>query len=101
MSRSISVRIAVACKFSIGSSFVDFPIPNGLAKHSLFCLNVRCYWWPKEEKKPDGGDVKFGVNTRNMDPMEILHVNREIDKAYLFQPLNDKTAAHEQDRAKY
>ena len=33
--------------------------------------------------------------------MEILHVNREINKTSLFQPLNDKTVAHKQDRAKY
>ncbi|EER36956.1 glutathione-dependent formaldehyde-activating protein [Histoplasma capsulatum var. duboisii H88] len=63
-----------------------------------FC---RCYWWPFEEKKPDGGAADFGVNTRNMDPMQILHVNRRIEKAMLFQPLNDKTMAHEQDRAGY
>lgn len=36
-----------------------------------------------------------------MDPMEILHVNRKIENAWLFQPLNDKTMAHEQDQAKY
>lgn len=36
-----------------------------------------------------------------MDPMEILHVNRKIEKAWLFEPINDKTMAHEQDQAKY
>ncbi|KAL9078858.1 MAG: hypothetical protein Q9157_002228 [Trypethelium eluteriae] len=61
----------------------------------------RCYWWPFEEKKPDGGAADFGVNTRNMDPMELLYVNRKIDKAWLFQPIKDKTTAHEQDQAKY
>ncbi|KAF7128790.1 hypothetical protein CNMCM5793_003699 [Aspergillus hiratsukae] len=68
-----------------------------------FCENCGCvcYWWPFEEKKPDGGAANFGVNTRNMDPMEILHVNRKIERAWLFQPLKDKTMAHEQDQAKY
>ncbi|KAJ5117624.1 hypothetical protein N7448_011256 [Penicillium atrosanguineum] len=60
-----------------------------------------CYWWPVEEKKPDGSIADFGVNTRNMDPMEIVHVNRRIEKAWLLQPLKDKTKAHEQDQAKY
>jgi hypothetical protein len=36
-----------------------------------------------------------------MDPMEILHVNRKIENAWLLQPLKDKTKAHEQDQAKY
>lgn len=50
---------------------------------------------------PDGGAARFGVNTRNMDPMEILHVNRKIENAWVFAPINDKTMAHEQDQAKY
>ncbi|KAJ5623488.1 hypothetical protein N7490_012093 [Penicillium lividum] len=61
----------------------------------------QCYWWPFEEKKPDGGVAEFGVNTRNMDPMEILHVNRKIDNSWLFRSLDDKTGAHEQDQARY
>ncbi|KAJ5682404.1 hypothetical protein N7462_005569 [Penicillium macrosclerotiorum] len=61
----------------------------------------RCYWWPLEEKTPDGGAAEFGLNTRNMDPMEILQVNRKIDNAFLFRPLNDKASAHEQDKSKY
>ncbi|KAJ6028381.1 glutathione-dependent formaldehyde-activating GFA [Penicillium herquei] len=68
-----------------------------------FCENCGCvcYWWPLEEKTPDGGAAEFGVNTRNMDPMEIFHVNRKIDNSYLFRPLNDKTKSHEQDKANY
>ncbi|KAJ5806536.1 glutathione-dependent formaldehyde-activating GFA [Penicillium pulvis] len=61
----------------------------------------QCYWWPLEEKKADGSIAVFGVNTRNMDPMEIFHVNRRIEKAWLLQPLKDKTLAHEQDQARY
>ena len=36
-----------------------------------------------------------------MNPMEILHVNRKIENAWVFAPINDKTMAHEQDQAKY
>lgn len=36
-----------------------------------------------------------------MDPMEILHVNRKIDNAFLFYKIKDKTKAHEEDQAKY
>lgn len=61
----------------------------------------RCYWWPQKEINPDGSAAEFGLNTRNMDPMEIVHVNRKIDNSWLFQPLQDKTAAHEQDKANY
>ncbi|KAJ5525145.1 hypothetical protein N7494_011795 [Penicillium frequentans] len=60
-----------------------------------------CYWWPFEEIMPDGGAAKFGVNTRNMEPMEILHVNRKVENAWVFAPINDKTMAHKQDQAKY
>lgn len=67
----------------------------------LSLTESRCYWWPLEEKEPDGAAADFGVNTRNMDPMDILHVNRKIDKAWLFKPLSDKATAHEQDQAKY
>ncbi|KAJ5634319.1 glutathione-dependent formaldehyde-activating GFA [Penicillium herquei] len=68
-----------------------------------FCQNCgcMCYWWPMKEKESDGSAAKFGVNTRNMDPMEIFHVNRKIDNSFLFQPLKDNTQSHEQDRATY
>ena len=36
-----------------------------------------------------------------MDPMEILHVTRKIDRAWVFQPLDNPAMAHEQDQAKY
>ncbi|KAJ5721663.1 uncharacterized protein N7483_009597 [Penicillium malachiteum] len=68
-----------------------------------FCENCGCvcYWWPMEEKTSDGDAAEFGVNTRNMDPMEIFHVNRKIGNDWLLQPLKDKTKSHEQDRANY
>lgn len=52
-------------------------------------------------KNPDGSAAEFGVNTRNMDPMEILHVNRRIDKAWAFEPINNPSKANGQDQAKY
>ncbi|KAL9616138.1 MAG: hypothetical protein Q9160_008967 [Pyrenula sp. 1 TL-2023] len=64
----------------------------------------QCYHWPIEEKNlknPDGTTAEFGVNTRNMDPMDVLNVDRKIDKAWLFQPIENKERAHEQDRARY
>ena len=64
-------------------------------------LELRCYHWPFEMKNPDGSAAEFGVNTRNMDPMEILHVNRRIDKAWAFEPINNPSKAHGQDQAKY
>jgi len=60
-----------------------------------------CYWWPFEKKTPDGDAAEFGVNTRNMNPMQILHVNRKIENAWLLEPINDKTQAHRDDQAKY
>ncbi|TPX12697.1 uncharacterized protein E0L32_000874 [Thyridium curvatum] len=68
-----------------------------------FCANCGCvcYHWPFEEKNPDGSTANFGVNTRNMDPMDILHVSRLIDRSWLFQPVNNPAMAHEQDRATY
>lgn len=62
---------------------------------------LRCFHWPFEEKRPDGSPARFGLNTRNMDPMELLFVTRRIDKSWLLKPINDKTMAHEQDQAKY
>ena len=52
-------------------------------------------------KNPDGTTALFGVNTRNMDPLEIYHVNRKIERAWLFEPINNKTAAHAEDQANY
>lgn len=50
---------------------------------------------------PDGSAAEFGVNTRNMDPMDLLHVNRKIENAWLFAPINNQAMAHKQDQAKY
>ncbi|PCG93807.1 Glutathione-dependent formaldehyde-activating enzyme/centromere protein V [Penicillium occitanis (nom. inval.)] len=67
------------------------------------CANCGCvcYWWPFELKNPDGTAAQFGLNTRNMDPLEIYHVNRKIERAWLFEPINNKTAAHAEDQANY
>ena len=52
-------------------------------------------------KNPDGTAAEFGLNTRNMDPLELYHVNRKIERAWLFAPMNNKSAAHAEDRANY
>jgi hypothetical protein len=36
-----------------------------------------------------------------MDPLEIFHVNRKIERAWLFKPLKNQTVAHGEDQAKY
>jgi hypothetical protein len=36
-----------------------------------------------------------------MDPMEILHVDRKIERSWVFAPINNKSQAHAQDMAKY
>lgn len=61
----------------------------------------RCYWWPFELKNPDGTAADCGVNTRNMDPLEIYHVNRKIERAWVFALINNKDMAHAEDQAKY
>ncbi|KAJ5281679.1 hypothetical protein N7478_007051 [Penicillium angulare] len=48
-----------------------------------------------------GSTAEFGVNTRNMDPMELLYVSRKVDHAWVLAPVNNKAVAHEQDQAKY
>ncbi|KAJ6144293.1 hypothetical protein N7470_008188 [Penicillium chermesinum] len=60
-----------------------------------FCAHCGCV------RNPDGSAAEFGVNTRNMDPMQLLHVNRRIDNAWVFAPLNNKTMAHGEDQAQY
>ena len=66
------------------------------------CLSeFRCYHSPIEMKNPDGSEDQFGVNTRNMDPMKLLHVSRRIDYAWVLQAINNPAMAHEQDLAKY
>ncbi|KAJ5915835.1 hypothetical protein N7454_010976 [Penicillium verhagenii] len=68
-----------------------------------FCQNCGCVycWWPFEEVNEDGTPAQFGVNTRNMDPMEILHVDRKIERSWVFEPINNKANAHRDDQAKY
>lgn len=92
--RSISARIVDACKCRSGYSL----------ENSIDWLNsseLRCYWWPLNEKDSDGQPAKFGLNTRNMDPMAIYHVTRKIERAWLFEPLKNKAAAHSEDQANY
>lgn len=94
--RSIPVPLADACKSL-----------SAIVRGSGFCLSWlkspkrRCYWWPFELKNPDGSAALFGLNTRNMDPLEIYHVNRKIERAWLFEPIKNKDSAHADDQAKY
>ncbi|KAJ5928238.1 hypothetical protein N7466_007194 [Penicillium verhagenii] len=73
---------------------VKFDMKEG-AKVSKYC------WWPFEEVNEDGTAAQFGVNTRNVDPMEILHVDRKIERSWVFEPINNKANAHRDDQAKY
>ncbi|KAJ5113246.1 hypothetical protein N7456_001780 [Penicillium angulare] len=68
-----------------------------------FCENCGCvcYHWPFEKVNPDGSTAEFGVNTRNMDPKELLYVSRKIDHAWVLAPVNNKAMAHKEDQAKY
>jgi hypothetical protein len=36
-----------------------------------------------------------------MDPMELLLVNRKIERAWILAPINNRTMAHGEDQAKY
>ena len=52
-------------------------------------------------KEADGSTALFGVNTRNIDPMKLLYVDRKIERSWILQPINNKAMAHEQDKANY
>lgn len=43
----------------------------------------------------------MGVNTNNMDPEVLKHVDRKFDYSVLKIPLQSKDTAHPEDRATY
>lgn len=43
----------------------------------------------------------MGVNTNNMDPEVLKHVDRKFDYSALKIPLQSKDTAHPEDRATY
>jgi hypothetical protein len=57
-----------------------------------------CYWWEIAERD---GAHEVGVNTRNMDPEALKHVDWKISNSWLIQPVQDKATAHRDDKACY
>ena len=68
----------------------------------MILFQCRCYWWPlSEANNEDGSAADFGLNTRNMDPMDLLFVDRKIERSWILAPINNSANAHAEDKAGY